>query len=480
MARGDGDRRARGPLAHRRGAAIAGATRRHAAVVALALVLAACGGAADPETEEDGAGTITFLSIHTQEERMERTRQSLERFEEQTGISVELTAVEASEQFSYMLAQAAAGTLPDVVAHPATVTGRWVSQGLLDPEAAAEVVAALGEDTFYPNALDAMRVDDQVAAVPSDGFSFITHYRRDWFDEAGLEEPRTFDDVLDAAETLYDPARNRYGITLVNDPGAEATHQRFEHYAVANGCRLADEQGDITLDSPECVEALEFDAALQEFAPPGVHDSNEARAFYLSGQAAISIETPVTLGRIAGLEDRHLPTCEECRDNPAYLAENTGFVTTLEGPSGSPTAYGQVRGFGISSDADTEAATALVEYLMSDGYVEWVAQAPSLLIPARPGDGDDPERFLDEWRTLNVGVEREGILDDIYGPETVDVILGGGPNEFDTWVFQHDMLAGAMLETFVAPRALEQVRDGVLTTEEAAAWMAEEATRLLD
>src|SRR5262245_61704712 len=44
-------------------------------------------------------------------------------------------------------------------------------------------------------------------------FTFVDwgYYRKDWFDEAGPQPPRTYDEFQAAAIRLTDPARNRYG-----------------------------------------------------------------------------------------------------------------------------------------------------------------------------------------------------------------------------------------------------------------------------
>ena len=40
------------------------------------------------------------------------------------------------------------------------------------------------------------------------------------------------------------------------------------------------------------------------------------------------------LDEMAGLRNDAKPTCPECKQDPAFLAENSGVVTAIQGPSG--------------------------------------------------------------------------------------------------------------------------------------------------
>ncbi len=118
-----------------------------------------------------------FWSREGNPERAARTQRNIEAFTAKTGIEVELVVVDETAQFTLILVNAAAGTLPDVVHHPAALTSRWVKQGILNADASAEVLAELGEETFYPASLAAVEVDGKYAAIPTDGSGPVVHYR---------------------------------------------------------------------------------------------------------------------------------------------------------------------------------------------------------------------------------------------------------------------------------------------------------------
>lgn len=456
---------------------------RAVSLTAFITTIAACGGGSDSnEGGNTGDGDqLTMWTLESEPDRLARTERNLKQFTEQSGIEVELVPIEEVDVAQTMLTNAASGTLPDVVDHPMVYTSRWVNADILDVDAAEEVVERLDPETFSEAGLEFATVDDRYAAVPTSGWGYAIHYRKDWFNEAGLDPPETFDDILTAAETLNDPANDRYGISLANDPAHEATQQGFEHFALANGCRLLDDSGEIALDTDRCVETFEFYNQLLEFAPSGKVDSTAQRAAYLAGQAAMVGAGPHALHRFAGLEDAELPTCQECQDDPAFLAKNTGIASVTEGYHGDQAQYGRTNSLGITVDAQTESAQELVEYLLSDGYIEWLSQVPNGMIPLRTGTQDNPEEFVTAWQDLNIGVDREGTLGEFYGAGASDQLASGVEN-FDAWGREQGFgeLVSVLYELYTVPAALRDVQEGALNPQEAAKQVDDELTQELE
>lgn len=74
-----------------------------------------------------------------------------------------------------------------------------------------------GKDDVVPNLWNTGVIpgEEGIYMMPHQYITFYLYYRADWFAEAGLEPPPiTFDDFLEAAQTLTDPANNRYGFGL--------------------------------------------------------------------------------------------------------------------------------------------------------------------------------------------------------------------------------------------------------------------------
>lgn len=413
--------------------------------------------------------TLIFWSTEEQPERAAATQAIIQRFTEATGIEVSLVLTNEDILDSLMAANLAAGTLPDVMFHPVDYAAAWYTEGILSSEAATAVINDLGAEQFSALGLVGNGAEGYMT-VPTDGWGQFLVYRQDLFDAAGLEYPDTFDKILAAAEALNDPDNNFYGIVAATDPAAVFTQQTFEHIALANGVQLTDAEGNITLNNPAMIEALDFYTTLVgQYGPPGVVDVAGSRATYFAGQAAMIIWSPFILDEMAGLRDNALPNCPECADDVAFLAKNSGFVPAFQGPSGSaPAQYGQVSCMGISTSA-SPAAQEFVKFWLSEGYLDWLAVAPEGKFPMRRGTPENPTLYIEGWSTLPAGVDRKAPLGDFYSQEVINNIAEGA-NGFDRWGFPQGqgLLVGGVYQDLVVPRAIADILSGALTAEEAA------------
>ena len=432
---------------------------------------AAAGGGDGGDSGGGETVTLKFWSTETQPARLEKTQEIINGFTAATGIQVQLTATNEDALPQLMITNAASGTLPDVVFHPLDFTVGWASAGLLDTAAAQEVVNNLGAGTFSQGALDLATVGGTVAAVPSDGWGQLLIYRSDLFEAAGLEAPDTFAKIEAAAAALNDPGANFFGITASNDPDAVFTQQTWEHFALANGCELVDDAGTVTLNTPQCTEALEFYTnLLTNYSPAGLQDVVSTRATYFAGQAAMIVWSPFIMDEMAGLRDAALPTCPECGDNISYLAENSAFVPSFAGPSGAPAQYGQVSYMGIGATQNTDAAKQFVEYWLSEGYVDWLSVAPEGKFPMRRGTSEGDTTYIEAWRGLSTGVDRQAPLADFYAEDVINNLIEGSSN-FARWGFVQGEgeLVGAVYSTLVIPQAIDSVLGGTSAADATAA-----------
>lgn len=424
---------------------------------------------AEAETGDQAGGSITFWSTETQPERVEATQAILDNFAAESGITVELVQADEDALSQLTTAAVAADDLPDVIFHPIDFTVGWYEQGILDAEAAASVINELGTDTFADGPLNLVQVDDGYTAVPSDGWGQLLIYRADLFEEAGLEVPTSYDLIATAAEQLHNPDENFYGFTAASSAGEVFTQQTFEHFALANGCELVDDAGSATLNSPNCIEAVTaYTDLLGNYGPPGEGTVESTRATYFAGQSAMVIWSPFILDEMAGLRDEAPPTCPECADNPAFLAENSGLVPAFAGPSGALSQYGQISYMGITTNADTEASIEFLRYWFDEAYLDWLAVSPEGKLPMRSGTADAPTRWVDGWAQLETGVDRKATLGDLYGDDVIQLLVEGA-NDFQRWGFSQGegALVTATYAALPVPLVLRDVLDEVMTPEEA-------------
>jgi multiple sugar transport system substrate-binding protein len=447
-------------------------TRRRtlAAATVLALTaLAACSSGGDDGGDGGGGGgetgggeSITVWTGDTLPDRVAQTEAIVADFTEATGIEVELVGV-AEDQFNQLLTSAAAaGDLPDVIGSISLAQVRTLAANeLVDTEATAGVIDELGEDTFTERALEMTRDGEEQLAVPSESWAQLLYYRSDLFEAAGLEVPDTYDKILAAAKALDTP--QVAGFVGATTPGDAFTQQTFEHVALGNGCQMVDEEGEIQFDSDECVAALAFYGDLiQNYSTVGAQDVDTVRASYFAGQAAMFIWSTFVLDEMAGLRNDAMPSCPECVADPAFLAKNTGVVTAIEGPDGEePAQFGEITSWAITADSATDSAQQFVQYMLSDGYVPWIAIAPEGKVPVRLGTADNPTEYSDAWATLPVGVDTQAPLSEFYPPEVLER-LQAGPEELFRWGITQGQgdLVGASLGELPIAAAVGEVTTG--------------------
>ncbi|MEL6960712.1 MAG: extracellular solute-binding protein, partial [Pseudomonadota bacterium] len=151
------------------------------------------------------AEELRFWTTEEQPERLARQEAMAADFAAATGHTVEVIPVSENDLGTRATAAFAAGDLPDVIYHTLQYAAPWAEAGILDTDAASDVVEMLGADTFAPGALNMAAVDGGYASVPVDGWTQMLVYRADLFEENGLEPPNSYAKVLAAVDALHNP-----------------------------------------------------------------------------------------------------------------------------------------------------------------------------------------------------------------------------------------------------------------------------------
>ena len=246
------------------------------------LVAWACGGAdAAPATE------LVLWTTDTAPERLATIEYVANVFMALTDdVAVRVHTVDENDLASRVAAAAADRSLPALLNTGSEAILALGADGILDPDAATDVIGDIGRERFYGAALDMLHttIPGQWYAVPFHGWIQGLWYRRDWFADAGLAPPDDWDSLLAAAETLHDPAAGRYGILIGTEDDVYAA-QVFTQIALSNDASLFD-RGKPAITSEPMAQALEFYHQLARHTPPGAQ-TWRARDFFLQGRLAM-------------------------------------------------------------------------------------------------------------------------------------------------------------------------------------------------
>ena len=420
------------------------------------------------------AEDIKFWTTEEQAERLAKQEEMAAKFSEMTGHNVEVIPVSESDLGTRATAAFAANDLPDVIYHTLQYALPWAEAGILDTDAATDVIENLGASTFASGALSMAATEDGFASVPVDGWTQMVVYRKDLFDAAGLAAPDSYANVLAALEKLHNPPE-MFGFVAATKVDENFMSQVLEHVFLANGVSPVDENGFSPLDEAATTEVLDFYKAIAKASPPGELYWQQSRELYFAGKAAMIIWSPFILDELAGLRDSAPPTIT---DDPTSgeLASKTGIVTNFSGPSNPDgAAWGDIRYFGITTDASTDAAMEFVEFSMSDGYTSTLSIAPEGKFPVRKGNADDPQAFSKAWAELPVGVDRKAPLGDLYAQDMIDEIVGGLDVAQRWGVAEGQLsLASKMINSQAINRIVRQYIDEKIDASAAVAAMNEE------
>ncbi|MCF7953849.1 MAG: extracellular solute-binding protein [Spirochaetales bacterium] len=366
--------------------------------------------------------TIQFWTRQTQSERQEQIQALIDVFEVlNPDIKVKMLPVEENN-FPSQLAAAGEANRPNLIEIQGFYAMSFYGENLIDGEANAEIVEMLGgESVFEPGALNNVKMGDgSLFGLP---FHFTAQgfwYRTDWFEEAGLDPPTTWDAILKAAEYFTDPAEKQYGLLIGTKPEAY-TQQCFTHLATANDAHLFDKDGNLSLSTPEFREAVELYKELSQYTPPGPQ-TWRARDYYLQGKMAMFYYSTYIMDDLSLAEVAQSSLTSENFDDleggdfNEDLVDNTGFVSTITNESS--TGYGEVMALSVlksKDNAETEAAKRLAEFFMTDeNYIPYLHIQPGGLIATKTSALQSDE-FINDPK----GVYSR------YGKEKIMEIAGG-------------------------------------------------------
>lgn len=215
------------------------------------------------------------------------------RWEALSGHSVEVVSTpnSATERLSFyqQLLNARSSDIDvfqvDVV-WPGMLASHLVDLGTYLPDGATE--------PFFTAIVDNNTVDGRLVAMPWFTDGGVLYYRQDLLDQYDLEVPTTWAALTEAARTVQAGEResgNRdfHGYVFQGRAYEGLTVNALEWIAsYPEGGTIVDDEGEITINNPQAVEALDLAASwIDDISPQGVlnYTEDEARGIFQSGNA---------------------------------------------------------------------------------------------------------------------------------------------------------------------------------------------------
>jgi raffinose/stachyose/melibiose transport system substrate-binding protein len=286
-------------------------------------------------------------------------------------------------------------------------------------------------------AKERVTVDGKIYGVPGEMETIGLFYNKSTFDELGLAQPESLDDLRAAAEEIK--AAGQVPLAVGDKEGWEGGHLLSMALASDIGAEAMEDiiNGEASWDSPEVVSAFQLwkeydDAGLLPKSPTSV-DYDTSISLFFSGDAAMIPTGSWLVGEID--------------DNTDF---EVGYIP-FPGPDGPGIFTGGLGSgpFVSASTSDEDAAIEFVDFLASAEHGEWTVENLHTIPP--------------------IPIDREGVdVSPLNAQVLEDTATLGQSGDFgyNIDVMVSDQVNEAMYDGF------QGVLTGQMTAEEAAAGMA--------
>ncbi len=443
-----------------------------------ALVPMFAGGDQEGKESTDSV-SFDFWTTETQSDRMATIQVLIDTYMAlYPNVSINLVAVDENDLATNVQTSSAAGNLPAIFESPAETAVAFGVEGILDIDSVTKLIKKIGEDRFYRGPLDILQTSDKTGyyALPYHGWVQGIWYRADWFEEAGLEPPTTWEAALKAAEYFYKPEINQYGILVGTKPEAYA-EQCFTPIAMSNNAAMFDKDGNLVFNSPEMKEAVKYYAELAKYNPPGPQ-TWRARDYYMQGKLAMFFYSTYIMDDLALAE---VAAGSLTSENFADL-KGSGFDPELVDKTRlapimtkqSPAGYGTVVALGLFKQDDpavTKAAEKFIQYLYTqNAYITFLHMAPGGMNPMLKEISTNP-RFQNDPK----GIFKH------YGPEKMAEIIDG-LDKIETFsIVEGNRMEAASVITAnqIIPQMIYKITQENMDVDSAMNWAEKEMKKLI-
>jgi multiple sugar transport system substrate-binding protein len=168
----------------------------------------------------------------------------------------------------------------------------YVKKDLLQPVDDLASKAGIKKEDFVDAPVNYETINGKWMGIPLDVHPLVMYYNKDLFKAAGIDHPpATKDEFIADAKKLTDPSKGQWGCVM---PTLWPQQFLFPTLVFQQGANLVDSNNKPTLNTPEAVNALNFEKSLifdEKVSPQKVAQDGEVKLF-LQGKNAIQFNGP--------------------------------------------------------------------------------------------------------------------------------------------------------------------------------------------
>ncbi|WP_251977259.1 ABC transporter substrate-binding protein [Salinicola avicenniae] len=214
---------------------------------------------------------------------------------------------------------------------------------------------------------EGLSLDGTLYALPFYAESSVTYYRKDLFEQAGIEMPDkpTWEQMQTFASEIHAPSDGVYGICLRGLPGWGQNMALFGTMVNSFGGRWFDMDWNPQLTSDEWKSAANaYVELLNDYGPPGVTSNGftESETLFANGQCGMWVDSTVAASYLSDPETSQIADSVGFAQAP-YQATEKGSNWLFTWALGIP-----------QSSRNQDAAKTFVEWATSQDYIHAVAE----------------------------------------------------------------------------------------------------------
>lgn len=424
-------------------------------VTMVAGLLAGCGSSEDKSDSDSSSGNdsvveLTFWHMEETDSRVQAFQEVVDKFNEShDGIHVNVEVQSWSDAYTKVPAAIQAGNGPDLLQSIPDFCSVIYELGVV--QEVGDIITDLDDEYgFYESALTPYVYEDGgTYAVPIFGMSQVLWYRADIFEEAGLEPPTTFDELVACAEALTDKENGKYGIALPASLSMATDQVVYTLMACAGAVDVIDADNNVTFNNEGTVAAFKLYQELLQYAPTDcdTYTWGEPQALLNQGTVAMAIE-----------KGQYLATFES---ESGVSAENLAcvLVPTIDESTESKSIYYSNGVMLLSYDQEKKAAAKeFLMYLLSEEvYGDFLNAEPGLFLPTIEKGAD-----YESWKNNEILVKYPEQLNTILESSSTGVLFG-----FTDGIC---MDIGSITGPNMIAQSLQQMTVNGMSPEEAVQW----------
>ncbi|CDM61522.1 ABC transporter substrate-binding protein [Rhizobium favelukesii] len=216
------------------------------------------------------------------------------------GIKIEYREIQFDDVVSEAMRAYSTGQAPDIIAVDNPEHAMFASHGaFLDLTDMIAKSSVIKKENYFPGPLNSVTWDSKLFGVPKATNTIALYYNVDMFKAKGLDPdkpPHTWDELVDTARKLNDPAKNVYGLAFSAKANEEGTFQFLPWAQMGGG-------GYDHVNTAGAVKALETWKTIldEKLASPDTLTRGQwdSTGTFNSGNAAMVISGPWELDRMS-------------------------------------------------------------------------------------------------------------------------------------------------------------------------------------